>query len=513
MFVVAPRYAPEGGTGGPVAPYSPPSESVNSRKLNVPRFADKRNQRRKWHALKYKLPLMSAGLYKQFSGLPKAHAFGILIMFAVLASIGYAPVLGSWFLADDYTIISKVSLPGDGTNWERVLSDFQGPWMGNEQGWFYRPLSTLLFALDYFLYGTAPFGYHLTNLALHIGVSFFVYLTAVEMVEGDRKYEFAFAAGAIFAVHPIHPEAVTWIAGRMDVACGMFYLLALFLFLRWLRTEQRMYLVLALASFALSLMFKEMALALPAVLFICALFLKKRLIDAIVGVVPFGLVLGGYLLFRFYFIDIGLQNKFQGINKFVLLPGVVYETLQAFVPINLLLFPPGWNQSIYYALPLILVPMVGIYLFWHLSIGQERRSSLFFLLFLLLLYAVSLAPVFQTLVPDSSLERARYLYIPSAFLSMFIAYAMWLVVPRRRMWSWVTTFAVCGAFLAVLIINNNVWARASEMSHSLQEAQKVPEYLPYKYKGVPVLLGRGQVRNAQGPPFSAHIDPPKRPRQ
>jgi hypothetical protein len=338
----------------------------------------------------------------------------------------------------------------------------------------------------------------------NIGVSFFVFLTALDLIEGDRKHEFAFASGAIFAVHPIHPDAVTWIAGRINVACGMFYFLALFLFLRWLRTEQRIYLILALTSFALSLMSKEMALALPTVLFICALFRKQRLVDAIVSVVPFGLVLGGYLLFRFYYIDIGLQNKFQGINKFVLLPGLVYETLQSFVPINLLLLPPGWSQLIYYALLLILVPLVGIYL-----LVKNDRSSLFFLLFLLVLYAVSLAPVFPTLVPDPSLARARYLYIPSAFLSMSIAYAMWSVAPRRRMWSWATTLAVCGAFLAVLIVNNNVWARASEMSQSLQESRKVPKYLPYKYKGVPVLLGPGQVRNAHGPPFSAHTDPPK----
>jgi hypothetical protein len=44
-----------------------------------------------------------------FTGLPKAHVFGALITFAVLASIGYASVVGSWLLADDFTIISKVA--------------------------------------------------------------------------------------------------------------------------------------------------------------------------------------------------------------------------------------------------------------------------------------------------------------------------------------------------------------------------------------------------------------------
>lgn len=443
-----------------------------------------------------KLPLMFAGLFKVFAGLPKAHAFGALIACAVLASVGYAPVLGSWFLADDFSIISKISLPGGGTDWGRVLNDFQGSWMGNKRGWFYRPVSTLLFALDYSLYGTAPLGYHLTNLALHIGCSFFVYLTALELVEGDRKYEFAFASGAIFALHPIHPEAVTWISGRMDVASGMFYFLSLFLFLRWLRTGRRVYLVFALASFALSLMSKEMALALPGVLLLCALLVRKWFVAAVVSVVPFGLVLGGYLLFRFYYIDIGLENKFQDISKLVLLPGFVYETAQAFIPINVFLLPAGWGQLMYYALPLVLLPVVGIYL-----LANKDRSSLFFLLFLLVLYAVSLMPVFQTLVPDPSLSRARYLYVPSAFLSMFIAYAIWSVAPSRRIWSLATTLAVCGAFLAVLMVNNGVWARASEISEGFQEPQKVPEHLPFRYKGVPVLLGEGQVRRAHEPPF------------
>lgn len=94
----------------------------------------------------------------------KASALGVLITLAGLALVGYAPALGSWFLADDFIIISKVSLPGEATDWDRVLSDFHGPWMGSRQEWFYRPIGTLLFGLDYFLYGANAFGYHLTNL-------------------------------------------------------------------------------------------------------------------------------------------------------------------------------------------------------------------------------------------------------------------------------------------------------------------------------------------------------------
>jgi protein O-mannosyl-transferase len=95
----------------------------------------------------------------------KAHLLAVLITLAGLALVGYAPVVGSWFLADDFLIISNVSLPGGATDWGRVLSDFYGSWMGQKHGYFYRPIGTLLFGLDYSLYGANAFGYHLTNLS------------------------------------------------------------------------------------------------------------------------------------------------------------------------------------------------------------------------------------------------------------------------------------------------------------------------------------------------------------
>jgi hypothetical protein len=243
-------------------------------------------------------------------------------------------------------------------------------------------------------------------------------------------------------------------------------------------------------------MSKEMALALPGVLFVCALFKKRRFIEAQIRVIPFALMLGGCLLFR-YLLGFGLQNKFERANNFVLLPNFVYETLQAFVPIDFLLLPNGWGQPMYHALPLILLaPMVGIVCL----LAWKDRSSLLVLSVFLVLYAVSLVPVLQALRADPSLAKARYLYIPSAFLSTFIAYAIWSVAPIRATRRLIATLAVCGAFLALLLVNNTVWAQASEMAHT------VPNHFPFKYKGVPVLLSEAQVCHAHEPPFAPPTD-------
>ena len=72
---------------------------------------------------------------------------------------------------------------------------------------FYRPITTTSFALDYSLWGTNPFGYHLTNLLLHILNVILIYFLINRL--GGRGL--AFLAALFFAAHPIHTESVSWI--------------------------------------------------------------------------------------------------------------------------------------------------------------------------------------------------------------------------------------------------------------------------------------------------------------
>ncbi len=89
---------------------------------------------------------------------------------------------------------------------------------------YYRPLITLLYRLDWTLWGTNPAGYHLSNLLWHVLASLLVYVVALRTM---RRPMTAWIAAVLFAVLPAHTEAVAWIQGRVDLVSTTFALAAL----------------------------------------------------------------------------------------------------------------------------------------------------------------------------------------------------------------------------------------------------------------------------------------------
>ncbi len=127
---------------------------------------------------------------------------------------------------------------------------------------YYRPLVTISYGLDAQWSGAAPFGYHLTNVALH-AIACVLFLAVL------RRFALppAIAAlGAIaFAVHPGLAAAVAWIPGRNDSLLAVFSLASWLLLLRDRACASRVDRALHLVLFGLALLTKETAMALPLV--------------------------------------------------------------------------------------------------------------------------------------------------------------------------------------------------------------------------------------------------------
>ncbi len=185
--------------------------------------------------------------------------------------------------------------------WAGVRSLQQGQ---DVSGDLYRPLVLATFALNYAVGGLNPFGYHLVNLVLHIAVCILLYEMARQF---DLSQGTAIAASALFAVHPIHTEAVTGIVGRAELLMALGVLSAL----HWYRQgvgPLRLPLRSALASwgsFLAALLSKEQAMVLPALLVLSDLSERKgpRIWKAwFQSVWPwylgYGLLLGAYLALR-----------------------------------------------------------------------------------------------------------------------------------------------------------------------------------------------------------------------
>ncbi|XP_055629999.1 protein O-mannosyl-transferase TMTC1-like [Toxorhynchites rutilus septentrionalis] len=89
----------------------------------------------------------------------------------------------------------------------------------------YRPLTTLTFRLNYITFGLRSLWFHATNVVLHAAACV-LFTRVCTTIAGLRK-NFAVFAGVLFAVHPIHTEAVTGIVGRADVLACIFFLISL----------------------------------------------------------------------------------------------------------------------------------------------------------------------------------------------------------------------------------------------------------------------------------------------
>ena len=144
-----------------------------------------------------------------------------------LALLAYANSLRNGFALDDETIIVKSELIRSLGNAGRIFTtDY---WTGAgatdavDPG-LYRPLTVLTYALNYRVSGLSATAFHVTNLALHAGTSLLVLLFAGELLGSVAA---AFVAASLFAVHPIHVEAVTGIVGRAEILVTLFALVAL----------------------------------------------------------------------------------------------------------------------------------------------------------------------------------------------------------------------------------------------------------------------------------------------
>jgi tetratricopeptide (TPR) repeat protein len=128
----------------------------------------------------------------------------------------------------------------------------------------YRPLTLFTFALDYALSGLRPAGYHAVNIGLHALCCALVCLLARRLFDSELV---AGVSALLFAVHPVHAEAVASIVGRAELLSALFLLLGLLALLSERRGLWRI--LLACAAFAAALLAKETAVCyLPVALLV-----------------------------------------------------------------------------------------------------------------------------------------------------------------------------------------------------------------------------------------------------
>ncbi|XP_045491997.1 protein O-mannosyl-transferase TMTC1-like [Colias croceus] len=154
-------------------------------------------------------------------------------IYALVASVGaltYSNSLNGDFVHDDIpAIVSNGDVNGANSVLRIFKDDFWGTPMSDVHSHkSYRPLTTLTFRLNYTLCGLTAWWWHAVNVSLHAACCALVARAGV--VVARLKAPFAALAGLLFAVHPIHTEAVSGVVGRADVLACFFFLSSLLMY-------------------------------------------------------------------------------------------------------------------------------------------------------------------------------------------------------------------------------------------------------------------------------------------
>ncbi len=182
---------------------------------------------------------------------------------AAAAAACYANSLANGFVFDDHELLARPML--------RRLAALPGLLFES-----YRPLRDVSYAIDFAVWGNQPFGFHLTNVLIHAANTLLVFGLARQVT---REYVYAGIASLLFALHPMQPDSVSYVAGRRDLLFAFFYLAGFHFYLAYRRHTamrggagyRKRRAVLLYMSFAaawlLGLMSKEMAVTLPLFIF------------------------------------------------------------------------------------------------------------------------------------------------------------------------------------------------------------------------------------------------------
>lgn len=383
-----------------------------------------------------------------------------LLILAGATFLLYARTLAAGFVADDeWEVLS-----------DRLIRSFSSvPALFAHSVWFfggykinnyYRPLKLLAYLVEYHLFGFHPAWWHLANIFLHLAIVVTIYFLVRDLASATL----GFWSALLFAIHPVHVEAVAWIAAGNDLLCALALLLALWFYHRARAGHGAALPQLGLSAilFFAGLLSKETALTFPATILAYDFLYRgdtlRQMARGWSRYLAYFVALGVYLAMRFH----ALGGFAPGVSGIPLTPAemvwavpvlAVRHLWLALLPAHLNywhVFVPVRRLGIRPLAAMVLVALLVLPIFW-----LRRRQPLI---------SLALAWFWITLIPALDIPRIgivplseRYLYAPTFGFCVVLAWA-WLWVRDRPSPLRLAPFAYSG-LAATLLFYGIVAAR------------------------------------------------------
>jgi tetratricopeptide (TPR) repeat protein len=356
--------------------------------------------------------------------------FVIVLFLGAITWIVFGQTLHHEFINfDDSDYVLKNSRVTNGLTLNGIVWAFTHVHAGN-----WHPLTWISHMIDCQFYGLNPAGHHLTNIIIHAVTAALLFLVLRKMT--GALWQSAFVA-AVFAIHPLHVESVAWVAERKDVLSGLFFVLTLGAYGRYVRGGGFFRYATVLALFALGLMCKPMLVSVPFVLLLLDYWPLRCFEQK--GATP-----GKLILEKLPFVALGLAACFmtviaqraaiQPIEKFPILlrlgnavVAYVDYLRQTFWPVDLAIFYP-WEvariNSQNVALAGGILAAISIIVFFLRRRGYLVTGWLWFL--------IMLGPVIGIVQVGNQAHADRYTYLPQIGIVLMVTWAIGDLVGRSR---------------------------------------------------------------------------------
>jgi len=186
----------------------------------------------------------------------------VAALVALVAAVVYANSVGNGFAYDDDWIVRMNARVHDLGNQRDIWLAPYWPNYGAMLG-LHRPLTIFLFAVQWAISGGEPWLFHLVNVLLHAGVS----VAVLALLRSFVPLPAAAVGALVFAVHPVHTEAVANVVGQAELTAALAVLLASIVWVRRPAGPLPAGRTLALAAlYGLGMLAKEHAIVLPGLL-------------------------------------------------------------------------------------------------------------------------------------------------------------------------------------------------------------------------------------------------------
>lgn len=445
-----------------------------------------------------------------FTAHPKTkYIFGAFTAIALILLFSYANISSQSFLHwDDLTYVLKNDnlRPLSISNLITIFSDF------SNSNW--HPLTWLSYSLNFAILGESAVLFKATNLMIHFANCILLFYLAILLqviartpgisklpspanVNQREIIHASLLAALLFAIHPQHVESVSWISGRKDLLCALFYFSAIIAYIHMQYSDnKRMWTNFVSLFYVCALMSKSMAVTFPLLVMLLDVYPLRRFRYENSGSKYILQLLNKKVMYIFLALAVtvitiitqtpnitGVEEQNLALRISNAAHNYFYYIYSIFLPNVLIPYHPltsdNDNISFQLLLPIILF-IVLVSVCWYLYKKRNKHT-----LFIFLAYLILLLPAIGLVHVGHAARADRYAYLPTSIFYIIVAIVFMKVLKSSitKQWTRFTVYGVLGGICAYLAFftyhYNSVWANDKSVWQEVVDRRPNASAIPY----------------------------------